>query len=174
MSTRGVVALAQGDDWVGVYNHSDSYPTGLGRAVWAHLQSEGVAKVQEKMLQFDDWRAYLAGGLCEYCGEKRFTQADDAHIHDKDVEHYTSKDECQLVIEWVYVLSEQALTVLYSTRVATLHPGQVGEHVEAWGYRDQDGEMVNFPEGYYVHEVAGTFPLNGPEPVWDEIKKVAA
>lgn len=34
MSTRGVIAKTAGDGWVGVYNHFDSYPSGLGEALW--------------------------------------------------------------------------------------------------------------------------------------------
>ncbi len=38
MSTRGSVAIGTPKNWRGVYNHWDSYPTGLGRSIWQHLQ----------------------------------------------------------------------------------------------------------------------------------------
>jgi len=78
MSTRGCVAIGTLASWRGVYNHWDSYPTGLGQQVWQHLQS-GLAngKTLEEfaceLLTYDDWRAYLNKGICEYCG-KRTTQ----------------------------------------------------------------------------------------------------
>lgn len=44
MSTRGAIAYRTGDGWEGVYNHSDSYPTGLGRDLWhfIHGNDEGA------------------------------------------------------------------------------------------------------------------------------------
>lgn len=34
MSTRAVIARQTSDGWQGVYQHSDGYPTGLGRELW--------------------------------------------------------------------------------------------------------------------------------------------
>lgn len=34
MSTRAVIARQRNDGWEGVYQHSDGYPTGLGRELW--------------------------------------------------------------------------------------------------------------------------------------------
>jgi hypothetical protein len=78
MSTRGCVAIGTPEKWRGVYNHWDSYPTGLGEAVWQHLQQflAGGRTLDEfaaELLSYDDWRAYLNKGVCEYCG-KRTTQ----------------------------------------------------------------------------------------------------
>lgn len=78
MSTRGCVAIGTPEKWRGVYNHWDSYPTGLGQEVWQQLKTllnEGKAleEFSHELLSYDDWRAYLAKGLCEYCG-KRTTQ----------------------------------------------------------------------------------------------------
>ncbi len=80
MSTRGCVAIAKGKGWIGVYNHFDSYPEGLGKNLWAHLKSNfkisELSKFAENLLQFDDWRNYLNGkvGVCEYCGKKGLGQ----------------------------------------------------------------------------------------------------
>ena len=78
MSTRGCVAIGTPCSWRGVYNHWDSYPTGLGQDVWQHLQTilSNGGKLEEfacELLSYDDWRAYLRKGICEYCG-KRTTQ----------------------------------------------------------------------------------------------------
>lgn len=72
MSTRGCVAIAMPEGkWVGVYNHSDSYPTGLGKELWDYLYQDGVALegFAETLLHYDDWRNFLAGGVCPYCGK---------------------------------------------------------------------------------------------------------
>lgn len=72
MSTRGCVAIAfPRGHWKGVYNHSDSYPTWLGKKLWAylhrdHVELEGFAEI---LLHYDDWRNFLNGGRCEYCGQ---------------------------------------------------------------------------------------------------------
>src|SRR3990170_984931 len=39
MSTRAVLARQTSDGWEGVYQHSDGYPTGLGRELWHCLHS---------------------------------------------------------------------------------------------------------------------------------------
>jgi len=76
MSTRGCVAIKQGEGWRGVYNHWDSYPTGLGKEVWDHLHYsviQGVVNLQqfaEELLEYGDWREYLNNGVCEYCGKR--------------------------------------------------------------------------------------------------------
>ena len=70
MGTRGCVAIARGDGWQGVYNHWDSYPNGLGKDLWAHLQGKDLEEFAKELLSYGDWREYLNGGVCEYCGKK--------------------------------------------------------------------------------------------------------
>ena len=43
MGTRGIIARPAGDTWAGVYHHWDSYPSGLGKALWdmAHGPFDG-------------------------------------------------------------------------------------------------------------------------------------
>jgi hypothetical protein len=40
MSTRAVIARQTRDGWEGVYQHSDGYPTGLGKELWHCLRDE--------------------------------------------------------------------------------------------------------------------------------------
>jgi hypothetical protein len=42
VSTAGVVAVGTDKGWVGIYNHSDSYPTWLGRRIWEYLRTQGI------------------------------------------------------------------------------------------------------------------------------------
>ena len=69
MSTRGCVAVGTLEKWIGCYNHRDSYPTSLGCEVWKTLQVN--PNFLEELLEHDDWRSFLAGGICEFCGKKR-------------------------------------------------------------------------------------------------------
>lgn len=70
MGTRGCVAWGTEDNWKGVYNHWDSYPTGLGVEVWEEIKTIGAAKLVEGLKRCGDWREYMNGGICEYCGKK--------------------------------------------------------------------------------------------------------
>ncbi|MBI2851286.1 MAG: hypothetical protein HYX80_09680 [Chloroflexi bacterium] len=51
MSTRGVIARQKGDAFEGRYHHWDSYPTGLGKALWELAHSEFKCDL-EGMLHF--------------------------------------------------------------------------------------------------------------------------
>jgi len=74
MSTRGCVAIGTPGSWRGVYNHWDSYPTGLGRKLWDHLHPDGKLRdlntFAQELLQYGDWREYLNNGICPYCGKR--------------------------------------------------------------------------------------------------------
>lgn len=71
MGTRGCVAVRQpGGGWRGVYNHFDSYPSGLGVDLYAEAKKHGLKKLSKELLKYGDWREYLSDGICEYCGKK--------------------------------------------------------------------------------------------------------
>lgn len=70
MSTRGCVAVKKKDGWRGVYNHYDSYPTGLGPELWAELQEANLPEFAQRLLDSTDWRDYLSSGECKYCGRE--------------------------------------------------------------------------------------------------------
>lgn len=69
MGTRGSVAwLNKKGEFVGVYNHWDSYPTGLGHEVLMRVRDIGIDKVIKGLKGYGDWREYKAEGVCKYCG----------------------------------------------------------------------------------------------------------
>ncbi len=70
MSTRGSVAWKAGRRVVGVYNHSDSYPTVLGAEVLATLKKRGVEETLALLSGLGDWREIESGGVCQYCGKR--------------------------------------------------------------------------------------------------------
>ncbi len=100
MSTRGVVGVVRSHlkggkvTWRGVYNHSDSYPTSLGRDVWEYFSMQTNLKASALgLLHFDDWRNFQDGGICEYCGKVGLGQphsingAMPGFLDGQDVEH---------------------------------------------------------------------------------------
>lgn len=144
MSTRGVVAVGNLRLWRVVYNHSDSYPTWLGQQLYEHLtealhNGKTLAEVGRNLLLFDDWRNYLNGGICEYCGKvtgqphtisgtlmlgtrKHRGKYPDPqaryHQHNSLAnvasEQFTEKDTAHSWLEWVYIIDEptEAIHVL--------------------------------------------------------------
>jgi len=166
MSTRGCVAIGTPKAWRGVYNHYDSYPTGLGKILWDHLSGRNLKDFAKELLNYDDWRSYLNKGICEYCGKKT-TQPHSIsgviihhggpgpypdpsvryHKHEKynniTDSQMTHKDADPLFIEWVYVID----------------PQKEEFHVLAGDYKS----------GCHKHQ--GTYKLSSNEPHWEGIHR---
>lgn len=125
-------------EWRGVYNHFDSYPTELGRELYEHLirqMTQGqqtLAEIGESILKFDDWRNYLKGGVCEYCGQVAsqphdialglMSKAKPGKVPDPHCKHhqhtpldetyyFTQADLADTDLEWVYILNPAANAV---------------------------------------------------------------
>jgi hypothetical protein len=154
MSTRGAVAAGTLKRWRGVYNHYDSYPTGLGKDLYEHLidvrnSGKSLAEIGEDILRFDDWRNYLKGGVCEYCGrmtgqahsisgmlflEKKAEPYPDPeakhHAHNSLAnvrrQQYTNRSVRNSDLEWVYIINpdEDVIHVL-SVRSPQWHVGDM-------------------------------------------------
>lgn len=142
MGTRGAVAVGNLKKWRGLYNHWDSYPSGLGKELYEHvmrqmlIEKKSMADIAEGLLAFDDWRNYLAGGICEYCGKMagqphsirgdvalsdtdkangKYPDPEAKHHKHNDISspeeiaknHITSDDPDPLFIEWVYILNPE-------------------------------------------------------------------
>lgn len=58
MSTRSIVAVAEGDGWKGQYHHSDGYPTGMGACLWLGLKDKSD---DELAAFFDTLNAHTSG-----------------------------------------------------------------------------------------------------------------
>lgn len=155
MSTRGCVAFGTPEKWRGVYNHFDSYPTGLGREVWeraiVNLASpanpRGLLVWRDKVLNFDDWRAYLAGGICEYCGKP----AGQPHSINGLICAHAGGARPLAELEREY-LDKYGPLPAWKDRAGELlkmaqEHWQIGENVRATGYPDPDAKYHQHNEG---------------------------
>lgn len=158
MSTRGCVAIAKGDGYKGVYNHSDSYPTWLGAHVFEHLQErlaeDGSLKpFAKKLAKHRRWETYIEEGR-------------DA----KGLGLLTPETVDPLFIEWVYVIDadENSMTVLASVSEKGTEPGNV-QYREP--LRRKDGAM-DYGNYVYRHKLVAVIRigLDEPEPDWEEIE----
>lgn len=192
MSTRGSVAIKQDfGEWRGVYNHYDSYPEGLGKELWAYLKVNNIdlKKFAEELLKYDDWRNYLNGGLCPYCGKTNLGQPHtltgkiidfESKEYSEGPQDYFPDPECKdhshhplegagiysknakfdaLFIEWVYVVDPILQRIEIYSGVRAK-----GKHKEA----SYDGARSWMAENYqYV--LVKVVDLNSPEPDWKAI-----
>jgi len=150
MSTRGVIAIARGDGWIGVYNHSDSHATWMGPRVWEHAQTIDYGAIEEAVLT----------GVNVITEEREL-----------DGELITSElDDIQGYIEWVWVFSPEVLTAYTSVKTTEPRPGQRREWIEPWTLRTLEGGIEQMGGYYFVHDMVGTFPLSDPEPDWRPIE----
>ncbi|HEX3872152.1 MAG TPA: hypothetical protein VHV77_17025 [Pirellulales bacterium] len=90
MSTRGAVGFGTLDDWVGVYNHSDSMPTVLGARLWPVLTGAfyDLAALRDRLL--------AAGRVEEFL--------DDARASEERSHRVSSRSIDPLYFEWIYVV----------------------------------------------------------------------
>jgi hypothetical protein len=72
--------------WVGVYNHADSHPTGLGPRLWRAVVGRPLAGLRARLLEAGRAEAFFEGKVAP----------------EKDVMTHETADP--LHIEWVYVV----------------------------------------------------------------------
>lgn len=149
MSTRGVIAVAHGDGWRGVYHGMDSYPTWLGARLWYTIHQLRTLESFTTNVIDANPQGYR-------------------HIHDPYEDRhgdmrYTHDDEqaSALFIEWVYVVGRHVLTIF------TNEP--TGEE-----QRCENDHGRWWMEPVYRWVVVCQVPLNGPEPDWQAIEDAAA
>jgi hypothetical protein len=153
MSTRGSIAAGTLRHWRGVYNHFDSFPTGLGKDLYEHvtrrmLEGKTLAEIGSDILCFDDWRNYLKGGICEYCGKMtgqahsisgailgkppgKYPDPKAKHHSHQSLENvaqiqFTPQDLEDSDLEWVYILDPAAQCIhVLSLRERRKHVGDL-------------------------------------------------
>jgi len=95
MATRGCVAVKRGSGWIGVYNHWDSYPSGLGKDLWDYLHQDGVEvkDFAEAILRYDDWRNFIGGGISLVGEHRRFESADEMRRYFRQLPAWQGRDD---------------------------------------------------------------------------------
>lgn len=138
MGTRGAIAIRNGDGWVGVYNHWDSYPTGLGKELWDYLHQDGIELEQfaRDLLGYDDWRNYRQGGICPYCGrtEKGQPHSISGLIFARSDERFTSQDEMRAYYQSLPAWQGRDAEIEKAVR----QEWQIRGNIERTGYPDPD------------------------------------
>jgi hypothetical protein len=132
MGTRGVVAVGSPETYKGIYNHMDSYPSGLGADFLTHTRGRlrdgaSLLGITRDLLAFQDWRdytAWLEGGKTTRKGEPQ--------------DHYTQQDIPQSDIEWVYILDEGQRCIHVLDARPCMNDGTVAPlYVDTWCVDDE-------------------------------------
>ena len=200
MGTRGCVAVGTEKKWAGVYSHLDSYPTGLGKELWYHLKTKhNLDRFISEIKRYDDWRNYLNGGLCKYCGKKGLSQPHSIgkiyaywEIGEKDPEleenlRRTGYIDPEMKYHEHDKLVGPSITSrnpdpLFIQWVYIVNPEKKSLIILANESDDRtNGAFRNYPilrkDGYwdyghcaFRHRKVAEFPLDGKEPNWKRIE----
>lgn len=184
MSTRGCIArTANGEGWQGVYQHWDSYPTGLGKELWERLHSRYQGDIEALLVDAIDkhpsgWSSFPDVCYCHSDYAKRDgSKATDSPYYKRDAPdgRMTEQTADPLFIEWVYAFDPEnrKLAIFSHATVGSLTPAQHGTFIEAWKLRHLDGTIEVIPAKYYVHKLVAIVDLNGEEPDWKIIELAA-
>jgi len=130
MATRGVVAVGTGKRWRGVYNHWDSYPTGLGVDIQNKLKKEiekgkTIKEICEELLKYTDWREYCNNGLCQYCGKVGLGQPHSISGLIEFINYYKYPDlikEAEKTLEEYKNSNDEKKKYVYESYIATGYP----------------------------------------------------
>jgi len=184
MSTRACIARARdpkSTEWVGIYSHSDGYPSYLGAMIWQVLQRDFLSCVENsrEVSSRDICRIRQAAvrGFCDiYIGGHRSGWSafpDKCFCHDPFFvmrdgirpSRIASENPDPLFIEWIYVLDPNKLTLTIFENQGEPKEGQVLKEP----VRRKDGR---WDYGHCVcwHDKAATVDLLGDEPEWEAIK----
>jgi len=200
MATRACVAIKKGRSWKGVYNHWDGYPSGLGKDVWDYLHPLKIfsiselylEKFAEELLKYDDWRNFLNGGRCPYCGRVGLSQPHSINGKiiiepKKDIEIAENikktgypDPECKYHkhdnLEEIEPMTPKNSDPLFIEWVYVINVKKVEmeilKSVRTEGYHygtAYDGSKFRIPN--YTWKKVAEIDLNGLEPDWNEIEE---
>lgn len=129
-STKGIIAVTSKKSWQGVYNHYDSYPSGLGQAIWDKIkwyQQEGMT-LEDAVQTFTSCKIVLI--------PQGYSKFPDKPFHISEPERiYTSATANPILLEWIYVIDPKTCTMRIMHRVikqlAEPIPGQIWKQYNA-------------------------------------------
>ena len=167
MSTRGCIARLTGSQpWQfrGVYHHWDSYPSGLGRALFRARNWEFVRDTEAMLKALIDnhpagWSTVVNGNLVRLKGVKGKNHSDEApqcYCHGNRQEKSWPVTESNVAgsgVEYVYAFSGSKMLILES------FCGDGNKMIGMFGSGDENASW----------EVIAEVDLNGAEPDWDEL-----
>lgn len=141
MSTRGIVAVGTKRDWKGTYNHSDSYPTGLGKEMYERiirerLTGKTLAEIGHDVLSFDSWSSYTSGGVCQFCGK----MAGSPHSYSGGITEYALHKELKTESELREYFSSTPHATHKSIESNVQEILKLRETVARTGYTDPDAK----------------------------------
>jgi hypothetical protein len=187
MSTKAVIARQTGDGWEGVYQHSDGYPTGLGKELWSCLYDvydgnllvfvEGVIdshpagwshfapEVPPRL-----WKSYEQSGFSSeffaahavrecYCHLPLGAERDGSSAASGWVTYDPGSDGAD-DFEWAYCFGAGSLTIFAAL------PSDVRRIGDA--YQVASGDVYECRP--FAWQVVGIYSLRGEEPDWRVIE----
>ena len=198
MSTRAVIARQTFDGWEGVYQHSDGYPTGLGRELWRCLHSAEYAGDVTRFLEDvidahprgwshfglaiprDQWDAYVESGFSEeffkrhavrecYCHSHYFAARDGSCAPDS--EHHKPDAPSGIVTYDPSADGADGLEWAYCFNFGSLTVfAALPSDVRRIGdaYQTATGDVYELRP--YAWQVVGVFSLRGDEPDWQVVE----
>lgn len=117
MSTRSVIARAEGDAWAGRYHHHDGYPTGVGARLWEMLHNDFGGNVEAMLHVLVDMHP---AGWSSVWGDPGKPSGFGSPDGMKCYCHGTRAEGAQLITatgdddggaEWAYIFSPSVLTI---------------------------------------------------------------
>jgi len=155
MATRGCIAVGTMDSWKGVYNHIDSYPSGLGKQLWNILDGvykKNLHKFAKELIKKKSWIA----------------------ITDQTIEHppddmMTHEEADPLFIEWVYIVDpEKRLLTIMARNIDKSYVGK--EPTE--NIKVEKNGWWNYGHVKCRHDMIIQLDINGKEPDWEALEKM--
>jgi hypothetical protein len=175
MSTRGaIVRFTNGEtnEFAGRYHHWDSYPAGLGVALWGlyhgHFQKD-LRRMLEVLIDEHPagWSTITSGDFSLAPGYNRSLEGEDRRPHcychgDRSEEEnlITHKNAADVGCEYVYGFDEGPTLVVLSSYCADDGPFAGKKMIGMFGSGDPKATWKEI----------GRIPLEGPEPDWERIQ----
>lgn len=194
MGTRGCVAVGDLENWIGVYNSLDSYPTSLGIDLWEHLKEIkfDLEMFCAELLKYEDWQEYLNKGVCAYCGKQAghphpisLAYQDDPmykynlettgypdpeakyHLHGDSKPGISNKSPDPLYMEWVYIVDKNSFKIYVLHRMEDLSRRPSGKLRE---YKRLKNGSYDYGHCVFRHFLGAEIDLNNPPQDWELLK----